>query len=256
MFLNRKTLVPARLRNPLNSMKIWGSANSHRVPIGNFTAMVFDQIEQLKREYTDKYVIVDATQPDLRRFEGQTGVVKTINMNGNALVEFDAYQNIGWYDISLDFLKVIDQPLPKPEPKKDAPKAKKAAPAKKDAPAKAAKPGGGMSVADMLAAARAEKGGGGAAAPAKTEAPQAEAEKPKAGGAGKMSVAEMLAAARAEKSGGAAPAAEPAAAPEPEPEPETAPEPAPAAEAEEASPAGELPKDVPGILDYCRKVDG
>ena len=92
--------------------------------------MVFDHIEKLKREYTDKYVVVDNTQPELQRFDGQTGIVRTVNMNGKALVEFDAFENIGWFDIGLDFLKVIDAPLPKEE--------KKAAPAKKKPAAKAA----------------------------------------------------------------------------------------------------------------------
>src|SRR5277367_5392944 len=73
----------------------------------------FDEIEQLKQRYTDKMVAVDTALPELRRFEHQTGRVKTVNMSGRALVEFDAYDNIGWYDIELDFLRVIDQPLAK-----------------------------------------------------------------------------------------------------------------------------------------------
>src|SRR5438128_1096351 len=97
--------------------------------------MVFERIERLKQEYTDKYVIVDAARPELARFKGQTGRVRTVNMNGQALVEFDAYDNIAWYDIGLDFLKVIDQPLPKEEKKERAPAAAK--PAAKEAPAKA-----------------------------------------------------------------------------------------------------------------------
>ena len=214
--------------------------------------MVFENIEQLKRDFTDKYVVVDVERPELRRFEGQTGVVKTVNMNGNALVEFDGLNNIGWFDIGLDFLKVVDKPIPKEEPKKapakKAPAKKAAKPAAKKEPAKAAGGGGKMSVADMLAAARGEKSEGGAAAE-----PAAAAEKPapaKAGG--KMSVADMLAAARGEKSGGGAAAAAPAeAAPAPAPEPE----PEPVAEAPAAAPAGDLPKDTEGICAYCRKVD-
>ena len=46
-----------------------------------------------------------------------TGTIKTVNMSGRALVQFDANNNIGWFDIELDYLKVIDQPLPKPEEK-------------------------------------------------------------------------------------------------------------------------------------------
>src|SRR5581483_1312522 len=72
------------------------------------TAMVFDHIESLKQQYTDKYVVVDQSRPELARFHGLAGQIKTVNMSGRALVEFDAYNNIGWYDIELDFLKVVD----------------------------------------------------------------------------------------------------------------------------------------------------
>lgn len=203
--------------------------------------MVFDQIEKLKREYTDKYVVVDAGRPDLARFRGTTGRIKTINMSGRALVEFDANNNIGWYDIALDFLKVVDQPLPKPAeshekaPKKEAP-APKAKPAaattgeKKLSPLEmaraqgAAKPTGAApkkSTADVLAAARGAKAE--AAAPAAKPAPAGETKKP--------STADILAAARANK---AAPAEAKAAAPAAKP---AAPAPKPAAA---AAPKGKL----------------
>ena len=52
--------------------------------------MVFEQIEQLKDEYTDKYVVVKGERPELRRFQGLTGTVRTVNMSGRALVEFAA----------------------------------------------------------------------------------------------------------------------------------------------------------------------
>ena len=32
-----------------------------------WNGLMFDQIEKLKQEYTDKYVIVDASQPELAR---------------------------------------------------------------------------------------------------------------------------------------------------------------------------------------------
>ena len=32
------------------------------------------------------------------------------------LVQFDGRNNIGWYDIDIDYLRVVDQPLPKEEP--------------------------------------------------------------------------------------------------------------------------------------------
>src|SRR5687768_14675547 len=94
--------------------------------------MVFEHIEKLKQRYTDKYVVVDETRPELRRFSGLTGTVKTVNMSGRALVQFDGYNNIGWFDIELAFLKVVDAPPPKAEEsvKKAEPKATKPAPEK------------------------------------------------------------------------------------------------------------------------------
>ena len=236
--------------------------------------MVFEHIEQLKREYTDKYVIVDESRPELRRFKGSTGVVKTINMNGRALVEFDAHLNIGWYDIELDYLKVIDQPLPKETPKsaKPAAKATGVAKPKKAAPAKssggmsasdvlaaargqakpAAKTGAAMNVADVLAAAR-----GGAAAPSKPKVdPPPKSDKPADKGTksaatdpGKMSVADVLAAARADKTHAGESTAE-----------AQSTEAAPAAveanpPVESAPPSGPLPTDVEGIVAWCREHD-
>ncbi|MEC8337842.1 MAG: hypothetical protein VXZ84_06830 [Planctomycetota bacterium] len=143
---------------------------------------VFEHIEKLKRDYTDKFVLVDDRCAELARFKGQTGRVKTVNMNGRALVEFDHYSNIGWFDIDVDFLKVIDRPPPKEKKpaKADRPAAKKSA-AKSSPAAKAAdkklsplemarmqdsgaKPSGEpaaskeMSIAEKLAAARGNAG--------------------------------------------------------------------------------------------------
>ena len=80
--------------------------------------MFADQIETLKRQYTDKYVVVDESRPKLRRFRGATGLIKTVNMNGRALVQFDLYNDIGWHDIALEYLRVVDAPPPKVEEKK------------------------------------------------------------------------------------------------------------------------------------------
>ena len=266
--------------------------------------MIFDHIEQLKKQYTDKYVVADQSRPELQRFKGLTGAVKTVNMSGRALVEFDGYANIGWYDIDPAFLTVVPPPAPKPvESKKDkaaAPKAespknppaaakpiaesKAGAPAKPaaPAPAKAAPGGKGMSMEDILAAAR-NKGGAapaGSAAPAapvaKAAAPSAPAQaaKPAAapakappGGKG-MSMEQILAMARGNK--GATPAAVTAKAEAPSPTP-VAEAPAPveelvaeeaAAEPEVAAPAagGKKSKkdEITSVADqvaYCRKVD-
>ena len=58
--------------------------------------MFFDRIEKLKREYTDRYVVVKDEVPELRRFAGWSGRVKTVNMSGKALVEFGKLENIGY----------------------------------------------------------------------------------------------------------------------------------------------------------------
>ena len=76
--------------------------------------MISEQIEKIKSEYTDKYVTVRAEKPELVRFKNYVGQVKTVNMSSRALVQFDDFnQNTGWYDIELDYLKVVDKPLPK-----------------------------------------------------------------------------------------------------------------------------------------------
>lgn len=163
--------------------------------------MAFGAIEKLRREYTDKFVQVDGRLPELRRFDGLTGKVKTVNMSGRALVEFGGHNNLGWHDLAVEFLRIVDAPPPAPPP--GAAREKKAAPtvvaksaAKK--PAAAAK----ASVAEILAAARAGKGSGAAPASKLTgEArPARETGQPTgkatAKNAKKMSTAEILAAAR------------------------------------------------------------
>lgn len=148
--------------------------------------MVFPHIEKIKQEYTDKYVMVDPRRPELARFRDIVGQVKTVNMNGQALVEFlDYHLNIGWYDIDLDYLKVVDKPKPKEK------EAKKPA-AKKAAPKPAAKPAAeGEKKLSPLEMARMQGASGGAAKPAAAKSE-------------KKSTEDILAAAR----GGAAPAKE------------------------------------------------
>src|SRR5262245_45445251 len=201
--------------------------------------MFAEQVEKMKRDYTDKYVLVDATRPELARFRDVVGRVKTVNMNGRALVEFDDYHlNIGWYDIAPEYLKVVDKPPPKPaktEAKK-APAAKAAPAEKKPAGAAPAKAAGKPSVADILAAARGNKPASGAPA-AKPKAEAAAAKENPAAAApkvdrSKMSVADMIAAAKAGGAAGSAPAAPKAAAEEAK----EAPAPAPAKKAAPAAP--------------------
>ncbi len=177
---------------------------------GEIRVMVSGQIEKIKQEYTDKYVVADANRPELARFRDYVGQVKTVNMSGRALVEFvDYHLNIGWFDIDLDFLKVVDKPAPKEKaPAAKKPAAKKQAPvAKKQAAAAGEKKLSPLEMARMQDAAGK---GGGAAAPAPAKKQAAAADEPAKADRSKMSVAEMLAAARAEKSAGAPPAPAPA----------------------------------------------
>jgi hypothetical protein len=80
--------------------------------------MLREQVERLREQYTDQYVMVIGDRPDLARFQGVVGQVKTINMSGRALVHFDANNDRAWYDIAVDHLKVVDRPPPKPVEKK------------------------------------------------------------------------------------------------------------------------------------------
>lgn len=145
--------------------------------------MPYETIERLQRELTDKYVVVTGDRPELARFEGCVGQVKTVNLSGRALVEFAGFlNNPAWFDIDPACLRVVDKP---PEP---APAAKKAAP--KKAPAKPS----GASAADVLAAARGQAKPGGDAT-AKT-ADKAKRVSPSVN----QSTADILAAARGAKS--------------------------------------------------------
>jgi hypothetical protein len=251
---------------------------------------VFDQVEKLKQDFTDKYVVVDDSVPELARFAGHVGQVKTVNMNGRALVQFDAWSNVGWYDIELDYLKVVPKPevaaeAQKHDTKGEAPRpATKAAPAAqpgekklsplemarmqgaakgasaKPAPAGAAEksaapPGGAKrSTADILAAAR----GGKVAPTAGTEKAAETTAK------ARPSTADILAAARAKKSAEPPAGEAPAASEATQPAPPTATEaPPPAAPAPaKAQPAAAKPALAPGqrpsvseILAWCRQHD-
>ena len=62
--------------------------------------------EELKREWTDQFVEVNAERPELKRFAGIVGRVITVNYNNKALVDF---QDGAWYDItaSPEYLKKL-----------------------------------------------------------------------------------------------------------------------------------------------------
>lgn len=231
---------------------------------------MFDQIEKTKQKYTDQYVVVDATRPELARFRDVVGRVKTVNMSGRALVEFDDYHlNIGWYDIAPEFLKVVDKPppkAPKTETKKPAAKAE-AKPAVAKGPMAGAKAVGKGSVADILAAARAGKTPAKPAGESAKAQGSAEPAKPPAAAKtdrSKMSVAEMLAAARAGGAAGAAKSAptQPAADEAPAEQGPIAAAPVAKAEAAAAPPSGgEIKRvdkskmSIADMLAYCREHD-
>jgi hypothetical protein len=185
---------------------------------------MFERIERLKSEWTDKYVVVDSRAPELARFARTTGQVRTVNMNGRCLVEFDQYNNTGWYDIDPAALTVVPKPQPKPAEPKEKAKPAAAKPAAAPKPAPAAKPAAG-------------------------------AAKPGAGTA-KLSTADILARARGAKAA-AAPPAPAAAPPEAEPPVETAPEeaPPPAPPAKATAAAGPLPTTTAEKIAWCRAHD-
>ena len=195
---------------------------------------MFDVIERLKAEWTDKYVVIDSPAPELSRFAKTTGTVRAVNMNGRCLVEFDQFNNIAWYDIDPSHLKVVTEPLPKAEKQAKA----KAAPAAKTSSSKASSPQK-KSTADILAAAR----GGGL--------------KPAAKPAGKLSTADILAKARGAKTPPPPAVAEPT--PDESALEETiasdeTPEQDESPQAKE-SPVGELPTTTAEKIAWCRQHD-
>ena len=220
---------------------------------------MFDVIERLKSEWTDKYVVINSSAPELARFAHATGTVKTVNMNGRCLVEFDQFNNTGWYDIDPAALKIVTEPLPKPAEKevaKPAASAKSAAAAKPAAAKPAAKAGGAgkPSTADILAAARAKASGG--AAPAAKQAPAEKKSAPPAAAGGKLSTAEILARARAAKADASAPATESEGEAEAEAEPTVAEVAAPKAAPEKrAAAGGSLPTTTAEKIAWCRQHD-
>ena len=192
---------------------------------------MFDVIERLKAEWTDKYVVIDSPAPELSRFAKTTGTVRAVNMNGRCLVEFDQFNNIAWYDIDPSHLKVVTEPLPNPEKQAKA----KAAPAAKTSSSKASSQQK-KSTADILAAAR----GGGS--------------KP----AGKLSTADILAKARGAKTSPPPAAADPtpdeSALPEETITSNETPEQDESTQVKE-SPAGDLPTTTVEKIAWCRQHD-
>jgi hypothetical protein len=65
------------------------------------------QCESLKKEWTDRFVMVKPDRRELERFAGVVGRVITVNFNGKAVIDF---QDGGWYDIpaSEELLTVLN----------------------------------------------------------------------------------------------------------------------------------------------------
>ncbi len=183
--------------------------------------ITFAEVEQLKKDLTDRYVVVQDGIPELRRFQGRTGFIKTVNMSGRALVQFDGSEDIAWYDIEPTYLKVVTAPPAKSTEKKgtDAPAAEKVTATEKT-PA-AAKPAG----KSPLEMARAQ-GAAGATKPAAAKA--AETPVVAAGTQKKLSPLEL---ARQQGAAGSAPAKPAAASAAPAAEKPAAVQPAPTAAA-------------------------
>ncbi len=196
--------------------------------------MSFAAVEQLKSQYTDKLVEVDPSVPELRRFKGLVGTVKTVNMNGRLLVQFDHPVDIGWYDIDPAYLRLVEGKAKKISAAKPAENATepvsagsvKAAPAPKSEPAKvapapAAKPAAtdsGSKPLSKLEQARQQGAAGKPAAAPSAAAPTTPSAAPPATGGRPLSKLEM---ARMQGAAGSAkaPAAEAPAAPSAPPPP-------------------------------------
>ncbi len=82
--------------------------------------MIPPKIDELRRRFTDQYVVVDGNVAPLARFRGLVGQVKTVNMNGQALVQFQGTADRAWYNIPLEHLTVVEPPAPPAEPARPA----------------------------------------------------------------------------------------------------------------------------------------
>lgn len=60
--------------------------------------------DRLKAEWTDQYVRVDESRPELKRFANLVGRVVTVNWNNLCLVDF---ADGAWYDVAPAFLKKV-----------------------------------------------------------------------------------------------------------------------------------------------------
>ena len=68
----------------------------------------YEEAEELKRTWTDRYVRVKPGHAEYTRFEGKVGRVVTVNYGGKALVDF---ADGAWYDIpaSEEYLELVPE---------------------------------------------------------------------------------------------------------------------------------------------------
>jgi hypothetical protein len=72
----------------------------------------YEEAEELKRTWTDRYVRLKPGHADYTRFEGMVGRVVTVNYGGKALVDF---ADGAWYDIpaSEEYLELVPEEVAK-----------------------------------------------------------------------------------------------------------------------------------------------
>jgi hypothetical protein len=68
-----------------------------------------EELEDLKRQYAGRRVLVDAQRPELARWTNVPGRIVTINHNGQAIVQFDGPDQ-GWHDIAPQSLRLEPSP--------------------------------------------------------------------------------------------------------------------------------------------------
>jgi len=68
----------------------------------------FDEAEQLKATWSDKFVRVKPGVPEYVRFEGMIGRVVTVNYGGKAIVDF---ADGAWYDVPAtdQYLELVSE---------------------------------------------------------------------------------------------------------------------------------------------------
>jgi hypothetical protein len=68
--------------------------------------MTSENVEQLRRLWTDKFVRIRGDWPQYQRFAGKIGRVVTVNCSGQALVDFC---DGAWYDIPAteQYLEIV-----------------------------------------------------------------------------------------------------------------------------------------------------